>query len=90
MKRKARAGFEPANDGFANRCLSQLGDRARRTLEGRFYPGEGKISITDGHLDVFYPVDKDPQVLKPLLNSWLPDKSEPIRCGFLEPAETRK
>ena len=25
---KARAGFEPANDGFANRCLSQLGDRA--------------------------------------------------------------
>jgi hypothetical protein len=25
---KARAGFEPAYDGFANRCLSQLGDRA--------------------------------------------------------------
>jgi hypothetical protein len=25
---EARAGFEPANDGFANRCLSQLGDRA--------------------------------------------------------------
>jgi hypothetical protein len=40
-------------------------------------------------LDVFYPVDKDPQVLKPLLNSWLPNKSEPIRCGFLEPAEIK-
>lgn len=25
---EARAGFEPANDGFANHCLSQLGDRA--------------------------------------------------------------
>jgi len=25
---KARAGFEPANDGFANHCLNQLGDRA--------------------------------------------------------------
>ena len=27
---KARPGFEPGNDGFANRCLSQLGDRARK------------------------------------------------------------
>jgi hypothetical protein len=27
-KSKARPGFEPGNDGFANRCLSQLGDRA--------------------------------------------------------------
>lgn len=25
---EARPGFEPGNDGFANRCLSQLGDRA--------------------------------------------------------------
>ena len=25
---EARAGLEPANDGFANHCLSQLGDRA--------------------------------------------------------------
>jgi hypothetical protein len=35
VKRKgseARAGFEPAHDGFANRCLSQLGDRAESKL----------------------------------------------------------
>ncbi len=29
-KNKARAGFEPARDGFANRCLSQLGYRAKK------------------------------------------------------------
>ena len=45
---KARAGSEPANDGFANRCLSQLGDRARRDLEESFYRDTGKISISDG------------------------------------------
>jgi hypothetical protein len=45
---KARAGFEPANDGFANRCLSQLGDRARRRLEDGLYRDSGKISISDG------------------------------------------
>lgn len=28
VEQKARAGLEPANDGFANHCLSQLGDRA--------------------------------------------------------------
>ena len=30
-KSEARAGLEPTNDGFANRCLSQLGDRASKT-----------------------------------------------------------
>ena len=47
---KARAGFEPANDGFANRCLSQLGDRARKKSGPWLYREKGQISITHGHL----------------------------------------
>ena len=40
-KLEARAGFEPANDGFANRCLSQLGDRAVRQMVSQ--PGRGLL-----------------------------------------------